>query len=584
MKRPLAFSALLALATASIQAGPLTEARIARIINDVTVIKPTDGVHPASLNELVKDDMAVKTGIKSRSELLFQDETLTRLGPETLFSFKTGTRDMSLERGAMLLQVPKGIGGAKIHSASVTAAITGTTIMMEHVPGKTLKVLVLEGSLRLSVNGRLGDSLLLLPGKMVIMPPNAKRIPDPISVDIAKVMKTSALVNMGGTSTPLPSVGLIQTEIATQAKIVKRQELVATNLAIEGNGSELRLVMSDVSKVMDTKHPAAIIQEPAPTSTGDSTPISPVATPGATPSVSPAAPSTDASPSPAPTLDPTSAATPTPTPSQSLDGTSNDPIDDATNANFGSNDAPVKDVIVDKPVDLSADGKHGNFTAVSKGKIEVKKSLKVSSNGANGSKAGGNVTLDSRKTKEDAIVITDSAEILSLLSTTAPGHGGVIKFSSSGGKIRVDRTSITAERGTIDIRNEGSGGVIALNKSNLAAETIKLQTLGDKGQLNIAGGSLDANTAIDLFATGSNGQVNFTDNTTLSGNSVKRIAGDTVTVNNGKTVTVNGPSPASIFTNHPNYTGSGGNGSTTGTFGGNGATTQPLATGSGPGH
>ena len=65
----------------------------------------------------------------------------------------------------MLLQVPKGIGGAKIRTAAVTASITGTTIMMEYHPKKSIKVLVLEGSLRLSVNGRFGDSLLLLPGQ-----------------------------------------------------------------------------------------------------------------------------------------------------------------------------------------------------------------------------------------------------------------------------------------------------------------------------------------------------------------------------------------------------------------------------------
>jgi len=68
----------------------------------------------------------------------------------------------------------------------------------------------------------------------------------------------------------------------------------------------------------------------------------------------------------------------------------------------------------------------------------------------------------------------------------------------------------------------------------------------------------------------------FTDNVTLSGNSVKQIAGDTVTINNGKVVTVQGPAPVNVFTDHPNYTGFGGNGSTTGTFAGKGATTQPL--------
>jgi quercetin dioxygenase-like cupin family protein len=78
----------------------------------------------------------------------------------------------------MLLQVPKGLGGAKIYTAAVTAAITGTTIMMEYSPGQYLKVLVLEGSLRLSRNGSFGNSLVLHAGKMVIMRPDAKKIPD----------------------------------------------------------------------------------------------------------------------------------------------------------------------------------------------------------------------------------------------------------------------------------------------------------------------------------------------------------------------------------------------------------------------
>jgi hypothetical protein len=71
--------------------------------------------------------------------------------------------------------------------------------------------------------------------------------------------------------------------------------------------------------------------------------------------------------------------------------------------------------------------------------------------------------------------------------------------------------------------------------------------------------------------------VNFTDNVTLSGNSVKTIAADAVTIFNGKVVTISGTVPANVFTNNANYSGSGGNGSTSGTFGGRGATTQPLS-------
>src|ERR1041385_4485248 len=125
--------------------GPLTSAEITKIINHVSVIEPAKGARPANLRDVIKDDLALQTGVRSRSELLFQDNTLTRLGAETFFSFKTGTRDLTLEKGSMLLQVPKGLGGAKIHTGAVTAAITGTTIMIEYVPKRYLKVLVLEG-------------------------------------------------------------------------------------------------------------------------------------------------------------------------------------------------------------------------------------------------------------------------------------------------------------------------------------------------------------------------------------------------------------------------------------------------------
>src|SRR5437588_4302032 len=224
-------------------AGPLTSAEVTKIINRVSVIDPAKGAHPAMVRDVIKDDLGLQTGAKSRSELLFQDNTLTRIGAETFFSFKTGTRDMTLEKGSMLLQVPKGLGGAKIHTAAVNAAITGTTIMMEYRPGQYLKVLVLEGSLRLSRNGSFGDSLVLRPGKMVIMRPDAKRIPDPIDVDLAEIVKTSTLVNFPGGNI-LPSMPLIQVAINDQAKELAKGSLLPTNLVM-GQGTKVILASND---------------------------------------------------------------------------------------------------------------------------------------------------------------------------------------------------------------------------------------------------------------------------------------------------------------------------------------------------
>src|SRR5437879_430181 len=224
-------------------AGPLSSAEVTKIINRVSVIDPAKGGHPAVMREVIKDDLGLRTGVRSRSELLFQDNTLTRIGAETFFSFKTGTRDMTLEKGSMLLQVPKGLGGAKIHTAAVTAAITGTTIMMEYIPGSYIKVLVLEGSLRLSRNGTFGDSLLLRPGKMVSMRPDAKNIPDPIDVDLEHVVKACTLINFPDEG-PLPSMPLMQAAISDQAKEVAKNDLVPTNLVM-GHGTNVIFASND---------------------------------------------------------------------------------------------------------------------------------------------------------------------------------------------------------------------------------------------------------------------------------------------------------------------------------------------------
>ena len=283
------------LLTASlVSAGPLTEAHVTKIVNDVRLIDPSARERAAKLDDVVRDEIALATGIKSRSELLFQDNTLTRLGPESSFSFKTGTRDMTLQKGTMLLQVPKGIGGAKIHTAAITAAITGTTIMMEYTPDKDIKVLVLEGSLRLSKNGVFGDSLLLTPGKMVIMSPHAKRVPDPVTVDLKKVVSTSTLVNMSqgkhkkdanAEAAPLPSMSLIENEVGKQQNGKGIRSLIDTNLVILGKGTNVLLgsdsLMAELGVRNDVANIAAsLVPPPKPEAT-------PVPTPNPTPNPAP---------------------------------------------------------------------------------------------------------------------------------------------------------------------------------------------------------------------------------------------------------------------------------------------------------
>ena len=230
---------------------------------------------------------------------------------------------------------------------------------------------------------------------------------------------------------------------------------------------------------------------------------------------------------------------------------------------------------------LLTGGQGGSVLITANGTVAVNSSIKVSDSAQpRASNSGGKIEITSKKTSGNAINVSSSAQLLSLLSNAAPGAGGTIKFTSAGGTINMSGTA-RADRGTVEITNTGAAGVINVQNATLNAGTVKVGALGANGTLNVGGGSISADSLIHLYAGGSNGSVIFNDDVTLSGNSVKTISGNTVTIRDGKIVTVTGPAPASVFTNNPNYTGSGGNGTTTGVFGGNGATTAPLASGPG---
>jgi hypothetical protein len=138
-----------------------------------------------------------------------------------------------------------------------------------------------------------------------------------------------------------------------------------------------------------------------------------------------------------------------------------------------------------------------------------------------------------------------------------------------GGNYNVGGTFLTYIDGT---------GTISFNNASAHADVLKAGVFGANGSLIVGGGTLSADTTLKLYAPGSNGQLNFVSNVTLDGNSKKILAADSVTIFDNVVVTIGGKAAAEVFTNHPNYTGFGGNGSTTGTFAGAGANRpRPLS-------
>src|SRR3981081_2902587 len=273
MKRLLIFAGgvlgALALSVVSVRAqggtgSVMREARVTQVVKDVKLVSGQTEPRPATLSDTVRGDTAVRTGPESRAELTFGDLTIARLGANTIFSFNQGSRTVDLGNGAILLRVPKGSGGAKVQTAAVTAAITGTTVIVEYHPKSYAKYLVLEGSMRIYLKGILGESVLMGPGQMMILNPNATRLSEPVDFDLARLWKTSLFIQG---FRPLQSEPLMVEVKQTQLVRKAAGELIDTKLVIFGRGTPVTMTDPQSSDVIDRKTAAVTLPTPNATHT-----------------------------------------------------------------------------------------------------------------------------------------------------------------------------------------------------------------------------------------------------------------------------------------------------------------------------
>jgi hypothetical protein len=182
------------------------EARLTRIVNDVQVMPANAPAEAATLDELVQEHTGVRTGDESRSELTFDDLTITRLGANTIFSFNRAGRTAELEAGTMLLRVPKDSGGATINASAVTVGITGTTVIFEGNTAGDSRLTVLEGGASMRLNKYPKKSKRVAAGQMLNVKAGATSLPDPVAINLKYIMENDPLIT---DFPPLPSQDLI---------------------------------------------------------------------------------------------------------------------------------------------------------------------------------------------------------------------------------------------------------------------------------------------------------------------------------------------------------------------------------------
>jgi hypothetical protein len=234
----------------TLSAAEKKEARVTQVIQDVQLVGIDAAVRMAAVNDSVSEGTNVRTGADSRVELTFSDKTVTRLGANAVFEFRDGTRNLNLKEGVLLLQIQKSANGARISAGAITAAVTGTTVVLEY-HAAYYKFLVLDGTARLYRPGHLGDSILVKAGQMVFGQPKAA-LSDPVDFDIGRFLKTSRFIT---DFSPLGSENSMASDSQKQQREKTKKNLIDTNLVIFGGGTVVSLV--------DPEQVAAIDQEKA---------------------------------------------------------------------------------------------------------------------------------------------------------------------------------------------------------------------------------------------------------------------------------------------------------------------------------
>ncbi|MEI7534169.1 MAG: FecR family protein [Verrucomicrobiae bacterium] len=227
----------------------LKRAKVTQVVNDVQVIS---GASQTEKNAVVNDVLAMpdilRTGAASRAELVAEDETVTRVGANTIFSFDAASRTIDLKQGSLLFHSPHGKGGGAIHTGSATASVLGSTLMVSATPNGGFKVISLEDGVQIKLANGLHQHLE--PGQMTFILPGGNHLAPIVYFRMDELSSHSLLIN--GFKKPLPSLSLIDHEINKQKKLIKSGRLRDTGLLAGNNATPNQVEVLDPNTVQTT--------------------------------------------------------------------------------------------------------------------------------------------------------------------------------------------------------------------------------------------------------------------------------------------------------------------------------------------
>jgi len=169
---------------------------------------------PATAGTRLEDGEYLKTGVKSRAELELANLSITRLGANTIFNYSATANEIDLQSGTVLFSKPKDGAPMTIKTASVTAAVVGTSGFAQ-LHGKAVLFGLIEGHATLTIGT---DPIDLTAGQIMRMGDDGK--PQIFYFNIPLFLATSPLIIKF--HKPLTNQAYIDKEVAKYKEFASR--------------------------------------------------------------------------------------------------------------------------------------------------------------------------------------------------------------------------------------------------------------------------------------------------------------------------------------------------------------------------
>ena len=214
-------------------AATIEQSTVSEVVRQVNVIEAAGNRQKAAKpQDVFRIHDVMRTGSESRAEMIAPDQTVTRIGANTVFSFSPEKREINLQRGSVLFSSPTGKGGGTIKTGAATASVLGTTIIVVATKNGGFKMLVLEGRGKARLPN--GKARILNAGQLIFILPGSTDFGPAYDFHLSEQIAAALLVN--GFKRPLPSMDKILAAIEKQESQIATGQVITTRMIVGEGG------------------------------------------------------------------------------------------------------------------------------------------------------------------------------------------------------------------------------------------------------------------------------------------------------------------------------------------------------------